>query len=75
MLANEPSARRRTGQAARDAKGERDVSVYEIRVQGRLGQHWTTWFVGLRLTYEGADEGADTVLTGMGVRKEFKRKQ
>lgn len=51
------------------------MSVYEIRVQGRLGQHWTTWFVGLRLTYEGADEGADTVLTGMGVRKEFKRKQ
>ena len=71
MLANEPPARRRTGQAARDAKGERDVSVYEIREQGRFGQHWTTWFVGLRLTYE----GADTVLTGMGVRKEFKRKQ
>lgn len=37
------------------------MSVYEIRVQGRLDQHWTTWFAGLTLTYE----GADTVLTGV----------
>ena len=37
------------------------MNVYEIRVQGRLDQHWTTWFAGLMLTYE----GADTVLTGV----------
>jgi len=29
------------------------VRIYEIRVQGRLDPHWTTWFEGLALTYEG----------------------
>lgn len=28
------------------------MSVYEIRVQGRLDQRWTTWFEGLAITYE-----------------------
>jgi predicted nucleic acid-binding protein len=47
-------------QSAQCAKGESDVSVYEIRVQGRLDQHWAAWFEGLTLTYE----GDDTVLRG-----------
>jgi hypothetical protein len=34
-------------------KGVTDMSVYEIRVQGRLDLHWATWFEGLTLTYEG----------------------
>lgn len=29
------------------------MSVYEIRVQGRLDQHWATWFEKLTLTYDG----------------------
>jgi hypothetical protein len=33
-------------------RGER-VSVYELRVKGRLDQHWAMWFEGLTLTYEG----------------------
>lgn len=28
---------------------------YEIRVQGRLDQHWSTWFEGLTISYEGED--------------------
>ncbi len=28
---------------------------YEIRVQGRLDQRWSTWFDGLTLSYEGED--------------------
>lgn len=57
-------------------RGERDVSVYEIRVQGRLDEHWATWFEGLTLSYEGdttvlrgplADEAAlHGVLTKVG---------
>ena len=34
---------------------------YEIRVQGRLDQRWSTWFDGLTLSYEGEDI---TVLRG-----------
>ena len=34
---------------------------YEIRVQGRLDQRWSTWFDGLTLGYEGEDI---TVLSG-----------
>jgi hypothetical protein len=34
---------------------------YEIRVQGRLDQHWSTWFDGLTISYEGEDI---TVLRG-----------
>ena len=37
------------------------MSVYEIRVQGHLDQHWATWFEGLTLTYE----GDTTVLSGV----------
>ena len=35
---------------------------YEIRVQGRLDQRWSTWFNGLTISYEGDDI---TVLRGL----------
>ena len=31
------------------------MSSYEIRVQGRLDQRWSTWFDGLTISYEGED--------------------
>jgi hypothetical protein len=37
------------------------VPSYEIRVQGRLDQRWSTWFDGLTISYEGEDI---TVLRG-----------
>ena len=37
------------------------MSIYEIRVQGRLDQRWSNWFDGLTLSYEGEDI---TVLRG-----------
>ena len=36
-------------------------TVYQIRLEGHLGQQWTDWFEGLNLTLE---EGGATVLTG-----------
>jgi hypothetical protein len=35
--------------------------VYEIRIEGHLGQQWTAWFEGLTITE--ADNGV-TLLTG-----------
>ena len=35
--------------------------VYQIRVEGHLGQQWMDWFDGLTITLE--DDG-DTLLTG-----------
>jgi hypothetical protein len=37
------------------------MPIYEIRVQGRLDQRWSSWFDGLTLSYEGDDI---TVLRG-----------
>ncbi len=37
------------------------MAIYEIRVQGRLDQRWSTWFDGLMISYEGEDI---TVLRG-----------
>ncbi len=37
------------------------MAIYEIRVQGRLDQRWSTWFNGLTISYEGEDI---TVLSG-----------
>ena len=37
------------------------MPIYEIRVQGRLAQRWSTWFEGLTISYEGEDI---TVLRG-----------
>ncbi len=34
---------------------------YEIRVQGHLDQHWSEWFDGLAITYDG---DGNTVLSG-----------
>ena len=35
--------------------------VYQIRIRGHLGPHWTDWFEGLTLTLE---ENGETLLTG-----------
>jgi hypothetical protein len=37
------------------------MAIYEIRVQGRLDQRWSSWFDGLTITYEDEDI---TVLRG-----------
>ena len=34
-------------------------SCYELRIQGHLDQHWSTWFGGLALTLE--DDGTTTL--------------
>lgn len=31
------------------------MPIYEIRVQGRLDQRWSTWFDGLTISYEDED--------------------
>jgi hypothetical protein len=36
-------------------------TVYQIRIKGHLGSHWTDWFEGLTLTLE---DNGDTLLTG-----------
>ncbi len=36
--------------------------VYQIRVEGHLGQQWMDWFDGLAITLE---EDGDTLLTGL----------
>ncbi len=38
--------------------------VYEIRIGGHLGQHWTDWFAGLTIALE---DNGDTLLTGVVV--------
>ncbi len=35
--------------------------IYQIRIKGHLGRHWTDWFEGLTITLEDNDE---TLLTG-----------
>ncbi len=35
--------------------------VYQIRIEGHIGQQWMDWFDGLAITLE---EGGDTILTG-----------
>jgi len=35
--------------------------VYQIRIEGHLGQQWIDWFDGLSITLE---ENGDTLLTG-----------
>ena len=37
------------------------MSVYEIRIKGHLDQHWSTWFEGLTISYDG---NGNTVLRG-----------
>jgi hypothetical protein len=40
---------------------EHGPAVYQLRIAGRLDQHWSAWFDGLTLTHE--DDGS-TSLTG-----------
>lgn len=42
----------------RDSGG---TTVYQIRLEGHLGQQWTNWFDGLTIT---CDDNGETVLTG-----------
>jgi hypothetical protein len=37
----------------------RDVPGYELRIEGHLDDHWSTWFDGLTLTRE--DDGTTTL--------------
>ncbi|HVB24424.1 MAG TPA: hypothetical protein VNG51_20975 [Ktedonobacteraceae bacterium] len=37
------------------------MPVYEIRIKGYLDQQWSTWFDGMKMTY---NEDGETVLTG-----------
>ena len=39
-----------------------DVAAYELRVQGHLDQHWSTWFDGFTITHQ--DDGT-TILRGL----------
>jgi hypothetical protein len=36
-------------------------SIYQIKIKGRLGSHWSDWFEGLTITPE---EDGNTLLTG-----------
>lgn len=38
-----------------------DPQTYQIKVQGRLDEHWSQWLGGLTITY---DELENTLLTG-----------
>ena len=35
--------------------------IYQIRLKGHLGRHWTDWFDGLTIT---PDDNGETLLTG-----------
>jgi hypothetical protein len=35
--------------------------IYQIRIKGQLGRHWTDWFGGLTITLE---DNGETLLTG-----------
>ena len=35
--------------------------IYQIRLKGHLGHHWTNWFDGLTITLE---DNGETLLTG-----------
>lgn len=37
------------------------ATVYQIRIEGHLGDQWAEWFDGLSITLE---ENGDTLLTG-----------
>ena len=62
-----PPPRRTTGQAGphrpgrlrHDSATTRRAACYELRLEGHLDQHWSTWFDGLTLTHE--DDGTTTL--------------
>jgi hypothetical protein len=37
------------------------VQVVEIRIKGRIDEHWSDWFAGVEITHPEQDE---TILTG-----------
>jgi hypothetical protein len=37
------------------------AEIYEIRIKGRLGPEWSTWFNGLTVTNQ---PGGETILSG-----------
>jgi hypothetical protein len=41
--------------------GSRQPQVYQIKIEGQLGQQWMDWFEGLTITLE---EDGRTLLTG-----------
>ena len=46
----------------RDPKSTpRQPIVYQIKIKGHLGDHWTDWFEGLNITLK---ENGETLLTG-----------
>ncbi|MCW2766288.1 MAG: hypothetical protein JWO11_2247 [Nocardioides sp.] len=44
--------------------GRHEPGCYEIRLQGRLDQRWSTWFDGMTLTTSPDPAGALTILRG-----------
>ena len=36
-------------------------TIYQIRIEGHLGRHWTDWFGGMTITLE---DNGNTLLTG-----------
>lgn len=41
------------------------MTIYQIRVEGRLDDHWAEWFSGLEITVERINDGPTiTTLTG-----------
>lgn len=36
--------------------------IYQIRIKGHLGRHWSDWFEGLTITLE---DNGETLLTGL----------
>ncbi len=38
-----------------------ELTIYQIRIEGHLGRHWTDWFGGMTITLE---DNGDTLLTG-----------
>ena len=47
--------------------GQHEPGCYEIRLQGRLDQRWSTWFDGMTLTTTPDPAGALTILRGQVV--------
>ena len=47
--------------------GLHEPGFYEIRLQGRLDQRWSTWFDGMTLTTSPDPVGAVTILRGQVV--------
>jgi hypothetical protein len=38
--------------------------IYEIQVQGRIGERWAHWFEDMRISTQGEAQSATTTLTG-----------